>query len=149
MPSELSKDIIGTKTGAYTYEIGREKLKEFTLAIGEENPLYSDIETAKKYGYSELPVTPTFSTVLSFWGNPKFFDQMGDLGIDIKKLLHLKEDYTYHKPMTIGMVIKVESEVSDVKLGKMNMVTFSSKYFNNDDLMMVGDTTIIILPDAA
>jgi len=145
---QLSKDIIGTKLSNFEYEIGREKIKEFLLAIGEENPIYHDQEEAKKVGYSDTPAPLTFITSINFWGNPQWLDDFDKLGIDVKKLLHLKESYDYVKPIYPNMKVNYSSQVADVKIGKMNMVTLVAILKDEkDDTLLKQESTIIIRPE--
>lgn len=126
----LSKDIVGRKLADYSVAVERGKIKEFCKAIGETNPIYLDQEAARKAGYDDTPIPPTFQTSFVFWGYETFWQDVEDMGIDVKRLLHMKEEYTYHKPVYPGMVMSASGEVTDVKIGKMDMVTFSTTYKN-------------------
>lgn len=44
----ISKDLIGTKLDRYEFDVERGKIREFCQAIGETNPIYFDVEAAKK-----------------------------------------------------------------------------------------------------
>jgi acyl dehydratase len=71
---------------------------------------------------------------------------MTSFGIDIKRLLHLKEEYTYLKPLYPGKVW-AQSEVVDVKTGKMDMVTFRTTYHNSkDEPIIQAEMAIVIRP---
>jgi hypothetical protein len=143
----LSKDIIGKKLDKFEFVVERGKVKEFCLAIGETNPIYTDINAAKQAGYTDTPVPPTFQTSILFWGYPKIWEDMVQFGIDIKRLLHLKEEYTYHKPIYPGAVW-AQSEIVDVKVGKMNMVTFKTTFYNpKNEALVDAEMAIVIRPE--
>ncbi len=144
---ELSKDIVGTKLDPYTFAVERGKVQEFCIAIGEENPIYRDPEAAKAAGFEDTPIPPTFQTAFQFWGYPKIWSDMSTLGIDIERLLHMKEEYTYLKPVYPGTMIHAAGEVIEVKIGKMNMVTFKT-LFNNEkgETMIEAVMGIVIRP---
>ncbi len=147
---ELTKEIIGRSLPPYTFHIERNKIREFCLAIGETNPLYLDPEAARAEGYEDTPIPPTFQTVFQFWGNLDVWDQMRDLGIDTERLLHLKEEYTYLKPLYPGETIQASVVVEDVKTGKMNMVTFRSRYSNKEgETCIEARMTIVIRPEGS
>ncbi len=144
---ELSKDIIGKQFPPYSIQVERGKIREFCLAIGEKNPLYLDPEVARKMGFSDTPIPPSFQTTFTFWGCPTLFEDIRKLGIDTDRLLHLKEEYTYLKPVYPGMTIHTQMEVNDVKTGKMDMVTFRSDYKNEEnEICIKADMSIIITP---
>lgn len=48
------------------YEVGREKIREFAAAVGDTNPVYSDPEAAKSYGYPDVIAPPTFVFAITF-----------------------------------------------------------------------------------
>ena len=145
---ELNKDIIGKDLKKFQFEIERGKIKEFCKAIGETNPIYFDISAAKAAGFQDIPVPPTFATVINFWGNPDLFNDIQSLGIDISRLLHLKEEYTYHNPLYPGAKVEVSLSVSDVKTGKMEMVTFKSVYKNLNGVLAIEAEMAIVIPPA-
>ena len=124
----LSKDLVGRKLKSYTVPVERGKIREFCMAIGETNPIYLDPEAARKAGFQDTPIPPTFQTSFQFWGYPEIFDDMRAMGIDTNRLLHMKEEYTYLKPVYPGTNIHAEGEVVDVKTGKMDMVTFKTVF---------------------
>ncbi len=125
---QLTKDIIGKKLKSYTIQVEKGKIKEFCLAIGETNLIFFSEEEARKQGYEGIPIPPTFQTSFQFWGHPELFEDMKAMGIDVNRLLHAKEEYTYHKPVYAGMTIHAESEVTDVKTGKIEMATFRTVF---------------------
>ncbi len=146
--AELSKDIIGRKLDSYSITVERGKIREFCKAIGETNPIYFDSEAARAAGYADTPAPPTFQTTFMFWGYPKIWDDMSSVGIDIQRLLHMKEDYVYHKPLYPGMVITTQPEISDVKIGKMNMVTFRSVFRDEkNEPVIEAEMAIVIRPE--
>ncbi|WCL48588.1 FAS1-like dehydratase domain-containing protein [Leptospira sp. GIMC2001] len=142
----LSKDIVGKKLDRFDFTIERGKIKEFCLAIGEKNPIYFSVDEAKKAGYEDIPAPLTFPTVIQFWGYPKIWTDMADLGIDLARILHLKEEYTYHKVLYPGDVW-AQSEVSDVKTGKMDMVSFRTTIHNSkNEPILSAEMAIVIRP---
>ena len=43
-----------------TYAVGREKIREYALAVGETNPLHLDLEAARAAGHADLVAPPMF-----------------------------------------------------------------------------------------
>ncbi|MBI3395886.1 MAG: MaoC family dehydratase N-terminal domain-containing protein [Spirochaetia bacterium] len=149
-PMALSKEIVGRKLDPYTFTVERGKVKEFCKAIGETNPLYLDPKAAKEAGFDDTPIPPTFQTAFQFWGYPKIWDDMKDMGIDIARLLHMKEEYTYVKPIYPGTVVHAQGEVIDVKTGKMDMVTFKTTYANEKgEPCIEAEMAIVIRPEGS
>ena len=144
----MSKDIIGKELASYEFSIERNKLKEFCLAIGETNPIYTDPQAAREAGFADTPLTPTFQTAFNFWGHPTFIQDMPSLGIDTERLLHMKEEYRYLKPLYPESKIQVQIAVKDVKIGKMSMATFQSIYKDQKgEICIEAEMSIVIRPD--
>ncbi len=146
----LSKDLIGKKLDPYTFTVERGKIKEFCKAIGETNPIYLDPAAAKAAGFADTPIPPTFQTTFMFWGYPKIWDDMRSVGIDTNRLLHMKEEYTYHKPLYPGVEVHAQPEISDVKVGKMDMVTFRSVMKNEQgETLIEAEMAVVIRPEGS
>ncbi|MBX7056676.1 MAG: MaoC family dehydratase N-terminal domain-containing protein [Leptospirales bacterium] len=146
----LSKDIIGKKLDPYAFTVERGKIREFCQAIGETNPIYLDAAAAKAAGYLDTPAPPTFQTTFMFWGYPKIWDDMRSVGIDTARLLHMKEEYTYHKPVYPGTTVHAQPEIVDVKVGKMDMVTFRSVYKDEKgETLIEAEMAIVIRPEGS
>ncbi len=48
----------------------RGRLRMFAAAIGETDPIYTDVEAARAAGHPDLPVPPTFSLRTRVWSRP-------------------------------------------------------------------------------
>lgn len=144
----LGKKLVGKKLRSYTYTVERGKIREFCQAIGETNPLYLDPEFAKSKGYKDTPVPPTFQTAFQFWGYKEMWSDMEAMGIDTKRLLHMKEEYHYNDPVYPGDEIRAEVVVDDVKVGKMSIVVFHTTYYNQENQPCIeAKFSIIIRPE--
>lgn len=144
----ISKEIIGRELRPYDFQVERGKIIEFCRATGETNPIYLDPNFAREHGYPDTPIPPTFQTVFQFWGYTHLWEDMRTLGIDTNRLLHLKEEYTYLKPIFPGDQIHAEGYVSDVKTGKMDLVTFKTVYSVNGEPCIEANMTIFIRPES-
>jgi acyl dehydratase len=47
------------------YAVGREKVREYALAVGETNPVHLDEQAARRAGYIDLVAPPMFAVVYS------------------------------------------------------------------------------------
>ena len=131
----LSKELVGRKLRTFEIDVERGKIREFCQAIGETNPVYLDPAAARAAGFEDTPAPPTFQTSFVFWGYgyDQFWADLKGLGIDTDRLLHMKEEYTYLRPLYPGMRVRGTAEVVDVKTGKMDMVTLQSIFSDVKD----------------
>jgi hypothetical protein len=148
MERKLTKGAIGKEITSFSYRINREKVKEFLAAINEKNPLYTDIDYAKKFGYTDTPLPPTANTMIVFWGNPNFYYDMESIGINKERFLHYKEEYSNYLTLYPDSSVSVKTVISDIKLGKMDMVIADTSFFNEkDELCILVKSTIVIRPE--
>ena len=63
----INRDFVGREYPASaTYEVGREHVRQFADAIGDQNPLYRDHDAAVAAGHRDVLAPPTFLTTLGF-----------------------------------------------------------------------------------
>ncbi|WP_153505542.1 MaoC family dehydratase N-terminal domain-containing protein [Cumulibacter manganitolerans] len=83
------------------YEVGREKIREFADAIGDEHPAYRDAEAARGLGHPDVIAPPTFAIVVAMpVVNQAAFDP--ELGLDYTKVVHGEQKFSYSRPITAG-----------------------------------------------
>ncbi|MEW9677203.1 MaoC family dehydratase N-terminal domain-containing protein [Lentibacillus sp. L22] len=131
------KDLIGVQYEPYSMKVEKGKIREFAEAIGEDNPIYYDVEAAKKEGFKGIPIPLTFLTAIDFWGGPSFDEKMKKLQLNPVKVLHGEQEYEYMKDIYAGDVLTVKSMVSDVAVkkgssGGMNLITTENQYTNQN-----------------
>jgi hypothetical protein len=109
----ISLSAIGTRSEPLTTNIERGRLAFFARAIGETNPIYSDIAAAQKAGYPDLPVLPTFYFgLLLETADP--FAWLTDLGVDLRDLLHGTQSFLYRGAAHAGDRLTLTTEITDV-----------------------------------
>ncbi len=132
----VNRDVIGKVLSTFSFEIEKGKIREFVTAIGDPNPIYRDLEAARAAGYPNIPVPPTFPTVVNIWGNNmEGFSVAEALGVPSPRLLHGEEDYTYLAPVYAGDVITSQIKITDIvekqgKSGTLHIVTFQVTHTN-------------------
>ena len=136
----------GKKFPSYTFKVEHCKIKELCGAIGDQNPIYFDSEEAKKEGYKDSPAPLTFATLMSFWGYPEIWGKMTDIGIDIKRLLHAKEEYEYLDLIYPGDTLEGTVSVDSLRDGKMQMAAFKTEFKRDGQVVLVAKMTIMVPP---
>jgi acyl dehydratase len=142
----LDMDYKGREFEAFTFTVERGKIKELCKAIGDENQIFFDSDVAKASGYEDTPAPLTFATVMNFWGYPEVWDRMVEMGVDVKRLLHAKEEYEYFAPIYPGDTLTGRVSVPSMRDGAMGMVAFQTTYRRGDDVVLVAKMTIMIPP---
>jgi acyl dehydratase len=97
----LNPALVGKAYPAISYEVGREKLREFAVAVGETDPVYHDEAAARAAGHPDLPAVPTFAVVLSMRAGQLVYGDP-DLGLDYSRVVHGEQEFVYHRPIRAG-----------------------------------------------
>ncbi|MDR1931377.1 MAG: MaoC family dehydratase N-terminal domain-containing protein [Spirochaetales bacterium] len=138
----------GREIARYTFEVDRSKIRELCAAIGDPNPIFTNPEAAQKEGYADTPAPLTFSTVITFGGCPGIWDLISAMGIDIKRLLHAKEEYEYLAPIYPGDKLDCLITVEALRGGAMEMAAFKTTCARGGETVLVSRMTIIVPPAA-
>ncbi|GAA1407859.1 MaoC family dehydratase N-terminal domain-containing protein [Kitasatospora putterlickiae] len=96
------------------YEVGREKIREFAVAVGDANPAYTDPEAAKALGHPDVIAPPTFPIVLSMRASAQVV-QDPELGLDYSRVVHGDQKFTYTRPVRAGDRLTVTVTVDNIK----------------------------------
>ena len=138
-------DAVGKTYPPVSYAVGREKVREFAAAVGEENPLHHDPDAAREAGYADVVAPPMFAVV--FGGRamaPALFDP--EVGIDFARMVHGGQEFVWGPPVVAGDEIATEVEVKDVsERGGLQFYVFESRSTNQDgETVCTGTWTNIV-----
>lgn len=96
-----------------TYEVSREKIREFADAIGDDSPLYRDTEAAKAAGYPDVIAPPTFLTIINLAAiNAIVADP--ELGLDYSRMVHGDQRFTYTRPVHAGDILSLTTHIENI-----------------------------------
>ncbi|NGQ93592.1 MaoC family dehydratase [Brevibacillus sp. SYP-B805] len=148
----MSKDVsrlIGYEFEPYRFVVERGKIREFALAIEDDNPIYVDRAAAAAAGFSDVTIPPTFPTVIDMWGGPDFFALVEALQLDLLKVLHGEQEYEYLGDIYPGDEIQARTRVADAKTkagtsGGMHLITLETRYANQrGETVLISRSTIV------
>jgi acyl dehydratase len=123
---------IGHRIGATQFTVERGRLRFFAKAIGETDPVYTDLEAARAAGYADLPAPPTFLFSAEL-DSGSTFSMLEMLGIDIGKILHGEQSFSYRGNVVAGDSVTVQSTITDIyerKDGALQFVVKQSDVVN-------------------
>jgi acyl dehydratase len=128
----ISTDAVGKTYAPATYAVGREKIREYALAVGETNALHLDLARARRKGYRDLVAPPMFCVVYCGAAlGPVMFDP--EVGIDFARLLHSAQEFRWGPLVVAGDEIATTMSVKDISArGEMGFYTFESVSTNQD-----------------
>jgi hypothetical protein len=126
---------------AFEYTLERGKLREFLLAIEDDNPGYDADDPA-------LP--PTFPILFTFWGSGGLERVLLELGVELQNVLHSEQEYEYLAPIHLGDSVTGQTTLSDVYtresgMGSMEFLEFVTEYRNQHDEPVLKERSVIIV----
>lgn len=111
----LDQSFVGrTYPPTSSYEVGREKIREFAEAVGDDHPVYIDPEAAKALGYPDVIAPPTFAFAISFRAAAAVI-QDPQLGLDYDRVVHREQKFAYARPVRAGDRLSVVSTIESIK----------------------------------
>ena len=142
------QDLIGTECPEFQVPVEWGKIREFAAAIGDENPIYRDLEYARRTPFGKVLAPPTFTVIKSFWRKGLSNQEMA--GLDNRFVLHGEEEFEYLAPVLAGYVLTCKARISYAyemagkREGKMIFVVFEFAFFNQrGEKALVSRSTLI------
>ena len=146
MPVE---DLIGKEFPPFELPIERGKIRELAMAIGDDNPIYSDPAYAAQTEFRGILAPPTFTVTKAFWRKgASVVSEMA--GLDPRFRLHGEEDFEYYQPILAGDILTCRSKITEAyekpgkRGGKMTFIVLEFTFYNQKgEKVSVSRTTTI------
>lgn len=122
----VDQSVIGKELPPSTLTVDAGRLRFFAKAIGETNPIFTDIDAAKAAGHANLPVPPTFLFGIEL-ESPDAFEWLAGLGVDLRRVLHGEQSFTYHSTAVAGDVLTSTPTIGNVYSKKGGALEFIEK----------------------
>ena len=143
----LNKSLINKTYPPIIFDIEKQRVKFFSKATGQTDPVYFDEDAAKEKGFPSLLAPPTFLTTVSHeQKNP--YQYLHDLSIDIKNVLHAGQSYKYHDLVFAGDQITMESKIKnmfDKKNGSLQFIEFESMFLNQNQKLTAESLSTLVI----
>jgi len=110
----LNVDLVGKHYPPQVYEVGREKIREFADAVGDDNPAYHDVDAARSLGHPDLVAPPTFAVVVTRGPQISVIDDP-ELGLDFSRVVHGDQKFHFDRPIVAGDVLTTTSVVNSAR----------------------------------
>jgi acyl dehydratase len=105
------------------YRVGREKIREFALAIGEGASVCLDVDAAQAAGHPDVVAPPTFAVTFTMPAIEAFLRDPA-FGWDYSRMVHGDQSITLHRPIHGGDDLVTVIHVEDLATrGGSHMLT--------------------------
>jgi acyl dehydratase len=129
------------------YRVGREKIREFALAIGEGASVCLDVDAARAAGHPDVVAPPTFAVTFTMPAIEAFLRDPA-FGWDYLRMVHGDQSITLHRPIHGGDDLVTTIHVDDLKTrGGSHMLTLRCEVADADGEPVA--TTKLLLVTAA
>ena len=141
----IKTEAMGKEWPATTYQVGREKIREYAAVLGIENPVHFDREAARAAGFRDVVAPPMFAVVYSSPAvGPAMFDP--DVGMNFAAMVHGGQEFEWSEPACSGDEITTVAKCLEIfeKDGK-GFYVFETNSVNQDgDQVVRGVWTNIV-----
>jgi acyl dehydratase len=99
----------------------------FAKATGETDGVYFDEAAARRAGHPAIPAPPTYLFSLAMAAPAKrggLFDKEDGLGLDMARILHGEQSFTYHRSIHAGDRLTLTTTTRDIYAKKGGALLF-------------------------
>jgi acyl dehydratase len=143
----IDRKYIGTALPKAVLEIEKGRLRFFAKAIGETDPVYTDEKVAKAAGYPSLPAPPTFIFAAELDAGT-LMPALINMGVNLNRILHGEQQFTYLAPICAGDTITVESKFTDIydkKNGALEFLVKASVVTNQHGAKVAEIRSVVVI----
>ncbi len=133
-----------------TYQVGREKIREFAEAIGDDDEIYRDPSAARARGYSDVIAPPTFAIILALRAQQALVCDP-ELGLDYHRMVHGTQSLHHHRPIHAGDELAAALHVDSVRtMGGNDMLTVRCEITDSSGAPVTTARSMLVVrhPDA-
>lgn len=145
MPIDSSH--IGTSLAPVSMDVERGRLRAFAKATGQVDPIYIDVDRARKAGYPDLPVPPTFLFAIEF-EVPDPFAYLDEVGVDLRFVLHGEQRFVYYRTACAGQTLTATPRIEDVyskRGGALDFIVKKTAVTDSDGGTVADLTTVLVV----
>lgn len=146
----MNREMIGhAYPPSRAYYVSAEKIREFADALGDDNPIYRNIEVAREFGLTSVAAPPTFPIVVTMAAMYESFHDP-NLGMDFTRVVHGDQRFEYAREIRVGDELVVTTIVEDIKaLGSNDVATFRTEVTSHGEPVVTGWSKLIVRGDDA
>lgn len=137
----LDASLIGQELDRFPLPVEWSKVREFAVALLDDDPIYQDERVARDAGFAGIPAPLTFAAAsCHFRDELSLFDR---LGLDLPRVLHGESSWEYLGPVNVGDRLTGRRRIEDITTrpgkrgGEMTLVTLVVDFVNQN-----GDTVL-------
>jgi acyl dehydratase len=121
------------------YVVGREKLREYAVAVKNDDPAFHDEAAAAELGHDKLPAPLTFISVFGYQAQSAFFDH-ANIGVTDMQIVQVDQVLKFRKPIHAGDKLYCDVYVDSVRQSHGADIIVTKNIVTNDKGDVVQET---------
>ncbi len=121
------------------YEVEREKIREYAVAVKNEDPPYHDDDAAKALGYQGLLAPLTFISVFGYTAQTAFFAN-ANIGIRDAQIVQVDQELKFLSPIQVGDKLYCDVYVHSVRQAHGTDIIVTKNIITNQAGELVQET---------
>jgi hypothetical protein len=121
------------------YEVGREKIREYAVAVKNDDAAYHDETAAADLGHSSLPAPLTFISVFGYQAQTAFFAQ-ANIGITDAQIVQVDQELRILKPIRAGDRLYCDVSVHSLRQAHGTDIVVTKNVITNEQGEAVQET---------
>ena len=136
----LSKQIVGMHyRHPDHYVVGREKIREYAIAVKNEDAAYHDEKAAAELGHDALPAPLTFISVFGYQAQTAFFES-ANIGVTDMQIVQVDQVLKFRKPIHAGDTLYCDVYVDSIRQGHGTDIIVTKNIVTNESGEVVQET---------
>jgi hypothetical protein len=121
------------------YEVGREKIREYAVAVKNDDAAYHDETAAADLGHSSLPAPLTFISVFGYQAQTAFFAQ-ANIGVTDAQIVQVDQELRILKPIRAGDRLYCDVSVHSLRQAHGTDIIVTRNLISNEQGEAVQET---------
>ena len=113
------------------YEVGREKIREYAVAVKNEDDAYFDEAVAADLGHASLPAPLTFISVFGYQAQIAFFAN-ANIGIQDEQIVQVDQELKFLRPIHAGDRLHCDVYVQSFRQAHGTDIIVTKNIITND-----------------
>jgi acyl dehydratase len=109
----LNQSLKGKTYQEIELEVDRDRVTQFALAVGEDDPRFLEAEAARAEGFPDQVAFPTFPTVVGILASAQIVVDP-ELGMDYSRVVHGEQSFEWRRPIVVGDSLRATPRIADV-----------------------------------
>ena len=121
------------------YIVEREKIREYAIAVKNDDPLFREDRAARELGYNGLPAPLTFISVFGYKAVAAFFEWVG-IEIHDAQVVQVDQALKFFAPITVGDRLHCDVEIESIRRAHGTDIIMTKQTITNEAGDVVQET---------